>query len=156
MLKLSERGAKFITEPPHEGLSLIAYPDSAGVWTIGFGTTTLNGAPVTRGMEINTPVAWALFNGKMQEYLNAIERLVRVRLNQNQVDALASFTYNIGINGFASSSLLKAINAKLIINEDLFTRWNKITDPKTKKKIVSNGLTNRRKREYKLFMEEVS
>lgn len=74
-------------------------------------------------------------------------------LNQNQVDALASFTYNVGKFGFAKSSLLTALNSKLLITEDLFTRWNKVRiDGKL---VESNGLTDRRKKEYKLFISKV-
>lgn len=152
MYKLSAKGAKFITNPPHEGLSLKAYPDSGKVWTIGFGTTKLNGYPVSAGMEINEPVAWALFYGTIQEFIDHIERSVKVPLNQNQVDALASFTYNVGKFGFSKSSLLTAINAKMIINEDLFTRWNKIRVDGLL--VPSKGLTDRRKREFKLFMSQ--
>lgn len=152
MLKLSSKGAKFITDPPHEGLSLISYQDSKGVWTIGFGTTTLNGFPVQPGMTINEPVAWALFYGFCQGILDHIEKLVKVPLNQNQIDALVSFTYNLGKTAFAQSSLLTSINSKLIINEDLFTRWNKIRV--NGQLIPSNGLTARRQREYKLFMSK--
>lgn len=150
--KLSAKGAKFITDPPHEGLSLDSYPDSGNVWTIGFGTTTLNGSPVTRGMSINEAVAWALFYGKAQEYLDHIERVVKVPLNQNQIDALCSFTYNIGKAGFSSSSLLLAINHKLVINEDLFTRWNKVRVNDIL--VPVRGLTDRRKREYNLFISK--
>jgi lysozyme len=152
--RLSAKGAKFITNPPHEGLSLRSYPDSGGVWTIGFGTTMLNGYPVSEGMEINPPVAWALFYGKIQEFLDYIERLIKVPLNQNQIDALASLTYNIGKTGFSQSSLLTYINSNKPIVEDLFTRWNKI---RVKGVLTpSKGLIDRRKREYKLFMTEDS
>lgn len=150
--KLSAKGAKFITDPPHEGLKLTAYPDSAGVWTIGFGTTTLNGHPVSRGMAINELVAWALFYGKVKEYSDFLSRVVKVKLNQNQIDALISLVYNIGMGGFAESTLLRFINTNQIITEDLFTRWNKVRI--NGKLTPSKGLTARRKREYALFMSK--
>lgn len=152
MFRLSPRGAKFITDPPHEGLSLVSYLDSTSIWTIGFGTITINNSPVTKGMIINEVVAWALFYGKIQEYLNWIEAKVKVPLNQNQIDALTSLTYNIGKSAFSNSSLLTAINTEVTINESLFTRWNKITVNGIL--VPLNGLTNRRKREYELFMEK--
>lgn len=147
--KLSAKGAKFITDPPHEGLRLKSYPDSGGVWTIGFGTTTLNGFPVSAGMEINEVVAWALFYGKIKDYVDFLNRVVKVKLNQNQVDALVSLIYNIGMGGFAESTLLRFINTEQVITEDLFTRWNKVRINGVL--TPSNGLTNRRKREFKLF-----
>lgn len=152
VFKLSSRGAKFIIDPPHEGYSAKSYLDGASVWTIGFGTTRINGQPVTPGMIINEPVAWALFYGTIQDFLDHIQRLVKIPLNQNQIDALASFTYNIGKAGFGMSSLLTAINAKMIINEDLFTKWNKVRVNGVL--VPSNGLTARRKREFKLFMSK--
>jgi lysozyme len=67
---------------------------------------------------------------------------------------LTSFAYNVGINAFKNSTLLKMLNAgdnKLMV-ADQFMIWNKITD-KTGKKVVSNGLTNRRKAERELFLK---
>jgi lysozyme len=147
MFKLSDKGVKLLTNS--EGLELESYKDSANVWTIGYGTTTLNGYPVEPAMRINEQVAWALFMGKINETLDFIEKVVRVTLNQNQVDALCSFTYNLGKTNLLNSSLLTAINAKMIINEDLFTRWNKahVND----KLVELPGLTIRRKKEYALF-----
>jgi Phage-related lysozyme (muraminidase) len=150
MLSLSDRGRNYIKGK--EELRLQSYLDIGKIWTIGWGNTTINGAPVTEGMIINLPVAEALFNGKMQEFLDFIEKCVRVPLNQNQIDALASFIYNIGKSGFLNSSLLTAINAKMIINEDLFTRWNKVRVNGAL--VPSNGLTTRRKEEYNLFVEK--
>lgn len=149
-MKLGHRGANLITE--FEELRLESYPDLGGVWTIGFGTTKLNGQPISAGMKINEPVAWALFYGDVQESLNHIEKVVRVSLNQNQIDALCSFTYNLGTGALSNSSLLQSINAKLIINEDLFTRWNKVRIGGVLKPV--NGLTRRRKKEFDLFMDK--
>ena len=145
--KLGTKGFKLIIDI--EKLRLESYEDAVNVWTIGYGTTRLNGYPVSAGMVINEPVAHALMYGECQDILKLIENAVSINLNQNQVDALVSFAYNIGKQGFISSSLLTAINSKMIINEDLFTRWNKgrVNGVLT----VLNGLTKRRKREYQLF-----
>lgn len=150
MYKLGAKGAKFITT--FEALRLESYQDTKGVWTIGFGTTRLNGFPVQPGMTINEPVAWALFYGSAQEYIDWIEKLVRIPLNQNQVDALCSFTYNLGKTAFGQSSLLTALNAKMVINQDLFTRWNKI---RVNGQLTPlDGLTRRREAEYALFISK--
>ena len=69
---------------------------------------------------------------------------VRVPLTQNQYDALVSFTFNVGCNAFLNSTLLKKMrNNDYDANEIL--RWNKC------KGKVSKGLTERRKREMRLF-----
>lgn len=126
-----------------------AYKDPVGIWTIGYGTTKIYGSPVVEGMEINELVAIALMRGDLQEPLQIIERHVRVPLKQNQIDALASFIYNIGSGNFLDSSLLKVINTNKPVVEDLFTRWNKGTiDGKL---VTLDGLTKRRKREFRLY-----
>lgn len=149
MYKLGEDGERLIKSI--ESLRLESYKDVVNIWTIGWGTTDLNGASITEGMIINEPVAEALFRGKVQEFLDFIQNTVRIDLKQNQVDALCSLIYNIGKRAFLSSSLLIAINAKMIINEDLFTRWNK--GHINGQLIELNGLTKRRKKEYSLFIE---
>lgn len=148
-MKLGEVGFKLITS--FESLKLDSYKDQAGVWTIGYGTTKLNGAPVTPGMTINERVAEALFYGEIDRVVKVVTRFVVVPLNQNQLDALVSFCYNVGDGAFISSTLINYINNRKVITEDLFTRWNKYTDPNTGEKKVSNGLTRRRKSEYLLF-----
>ena len=148
---LGQNGFKLITGI--EQLRLIAYLDQAGVWTIGWGTTRLNGQPVKEGMVINDLVADTLFRGDIASTIIGVSLVVdEKRLTQNQQDALISLAYNIGLGGFKSSTLAKTINSGGGIYEDLFTRWNRYTDPVTKKKKVSNGLTRRRKLEYELFM----
>jgi len=150
MSKLAKRGRDLILSS--EGLRLESYQDAAGVWTIGYGTISLNGSPVISGMIINKLVASALLEGKVQEYLDFIDKCVRITLNQNQIDALASFTYNLGKGALLNSSLLTAINNKMIINEDLFTRWNKAHV--NGQLVVLLGLTERREAEYELFMSK--
>jgi lysozyme len=148
--KLGSKGAKLITG--FERLRLESYSDVAGIWTIGFGNTTLNGYPVAAGMIINEPVAWALFYGSIQDYLDFIGKIIRIDLNQNQVDALCSFTYNLGKSALAHSGLLTAINSKFIVNEELFTIWNKARIDGRLTPL--DGLTRRREAEFDLFMSK--
>lgn len=148
--KLGSAGSRLITG--FEALRLESYLDNAGIWTIGYGTTRLNGIEVSAGMKINEPVAWALFYGDCTDRLLMLEKAVLINLNQNQVDSLVSFSYNIGKSGFISSSLLTAINAKMIVNEDLFTRWNKVRVNGVL--VPSDGLTKRRIKEYQLYMNK--
>ena len=79
--------------------------------------------------------------------LAKVERCIndaRVPLTQNQYDALVSFTFNVGCNAFLNSTLLKKIrNNDYDANEIL--RWNKSNGK------VIKGLTERRKREMRLF-----
>lgn len=153
MIILSPKGDQFLKDNEESGeFSPEAYLDSVGIPTIGYGSTRINGMPVEMGMKINLPVAEALFYGEVRPILLFIARVVHVPLNQNQIDALVSFIYNIGMGGFSESSILKCINTHKPIVEDLFTRWNKGTIDGHL--VTINGLTLRRKREYKLFMEK--
>ena len=74
-----------------EGLRLKAYRCPAGVWTIGYGHT----AGVTAGQTCTLKQAedWLKADvAKVERYVNALP----YHLNQNQYDALVSFTYNCG------------------------------------------------------------
>jgi lysozyme len=77
-----------------------------------------------------------------------INHVVAVPLTQNQLDALVIFTYNVGEDAFAHSTMLQLLNAKQYTNAaNQFDRW--VYD----KGVVSNGLVNRRKAEKALFLE---
>ncbi len=55
--------------------------------------------------------ALELLHQDAQQALSAIERLVTVSMSQPQLDALASFVFNVGVGAFAQSTLLKVLNA---------------------------------------------
>lgn len=75
---------------------------------------------------------------------------VTVALNQNQFDALVSLTYNIGTGAFASSTLLKKLNAGDYKGAAAqFDVWNKAGGKRMQ------GLVNRRSTERKLFEKAV-
>ena len=52
-----------------------------------------------------------LFQQDLRPVEAAIQRFVRVYLMQNQVDALASWIFNVGVEAFYGSTLLKRLNA---------------------------------------------
>ena len=51
-----------------------------------------------------------LFDGDIRPVERAIVRLVKVELEEKQFDALASFTYNLGIGTLTASMLLRRLN----------------------------------------------
>lgn len=133
-----------------EGWRATAYPDPATggePLTIGYGHTSAAGAPaVKRGMTITRAEGEAILRRDLQKYVAAVEKLVKVPLNDNQFGALVSFCYNVGPGNFKSSSVLERVNAKRF--EDVPLRlllWNKANGK------TMRGLTSRRVDEGNLF-----
>ena len=88
-----------------EGLRLEAYLDAAGVPTIGYGHT---GRDVKLGDRITKYWANDLLRRDVEAAEKAIDRL-GLTLTQGQLDALVSFTFNLGIDRLAKSTLLQTI-----------------------------------------------
>jgi GH24 family phage-related lysozyme (muramidase) len=147
-MNISQNGVDLIKN--FEGLRLKAYYDSAGVLTIGYGWThPVDGVKIYPGMAINAETAERLLKTGLVSYENDVNRLVKVKLNQNQFDALVSFAYNLGSGALSTSTLLKKLNAGDYTGAaDEFLRWNKAGGK------VLPGLTLRRKAERKLFLTE--
>jgi len=152
-MQISEHGLKIIKN--FEGLSLSAYRDVAGVWTIGYGSTRYHdGRRVKPGDRLASELqADALFKNTLGQYENAVNEYVKVPLTQNQFDALVSFTYNEGTGALKESTLLVKLNEKNYKEAAAhFLAWDKITDPKTGKKVIWDTLVQRRKEESQLFL----
>jgi len=130
-----------------EGLKLNAYICPAGVPTIGYGTTRVNGQPVQMGSVITESQASGYLKSDLQQFESAVNAAVKVPLTQNQFDALVSFTYNLGAGNLRSSTLLKKLNASDYAGAaDEFPKWNKAGG----KELA--GLTRRRNAERDLFL----
>lgn len=139
-MKTSDKGIELIKR--HEELRLKAYQCPAGVWTIGYGST----GGVRPGDVITEAQAEAL----LREDIRTVEREVgrhKLNINQNQFDALVSFTFNVGSGNFRSSTLLKRIKENPdhpdIPNQ--FRRWVNAGGKKL------GGLVKRREEESKLY-----
>ena len=132
------------------GLYLKAYQDSGGVWTIGYGSTYDfdKQRKVQQGDIITAEQAQKWLEITTSKDAAEIKNLVLVPLNNNELNALISFVYNVGINAFKASSLLRLLNSgtdkKLVA--DQFDRW--VYDNGVKVK----GLISRRNAEKKLFL----
>lgn len=146
-MKTSNSGINLIKG--FEGKRLKAYDDGVGVWTIGFGTIKYpNGVRVKKGDTCTESQAEQYLRNDLVVFENALNRLVKVSLNQNQFDALVSLTYNIGTGAFKDSTLLKKLNAKDYKGAaEQFPRWNRGGGR------VLNGLVKRRKIEMELFLK---
>lgn len=130
----------------YEGFKAFAYLCPAGVWTVGFGTTRINGQPINESHKVTVTEANVLLESDLKKFEDSINSLVKVELNQNQFDALVSFVYNLGAENFKKSTLLKKINVgEFSEAAEEFLKWNK-----AKGKILT-GLTRRRQAEKSLF-----
>ena len=122
--------------------------------TIGFGSTYYpDGKKVTlQDKEITEEKAFEILEYiANKDFGSNINKVVKVPLNQNQFDALVSFSYNIGNENFNSSTLLRWLNQGNYKEASMqLLRWNK------SKGIVLNGLTKRRKSEKALFDKAIS
>ena len=96
---------------PFEGFRATPYRCSAQVWTIGYGTTRLNGAPVTMttpAVDEETAERWAMED--LEGRLRAVHRLVAVPLRPRQEAALIDFCYNLGTGALKASTLRAKLN----------------------------------------------
>ena len=101
----------------------LIYLDTGGVATGGYGhTKSLTRSMV--GLPVDPVQADIWLRADVQDAVDAVNRLVTVRLTQHQFDALVDFTFNEGMGNLASSTLLKLINAKNFADADeQFERW---------------------------------
>lgn len=144
-MKTSNSGIDLICS--FEGLRLKAYDDGVGVWTIGYGTTAINGVAVKKGDTCTLEQAKSYMASDLKQFESAVNQ-VKVPLNQNQYDALVSLAYNIGVSAFLSSTLFKKLNVKDYKGAaEQFGRWNRAGGR------VLNGLVKRRKIEMELFLK---
>ncbi len=140
-----EKGLALIKQ--FEGLRLDAYICPAGVPTIGYGTTKVNGQAVKVPSTITESQANDYLKSDVKTFEQAVNSAVTVPVTQNQFDALVSFTYNLGPGNLRSSTLLKKLNAKDYAGAaDEFPKWNKSGG----KELA--GLTRRRNAERDLFL----
>ncbi len=158
-MEMSEHGLELLKQ--WEGFELNEYKDSAGLPTIGVGHLITNSEQVSGEIVIDgVPVQYA--NGLTDEQVLAllsqdvkpaeqtVNKGVKVALNQDQFDALVSFTFNVGGGNFNSSTLLKVLNQGQYDQvPDQLRRWNKAGGK------VVQGLVNRRENEIKLWNGQI-
>lgn len=95
-----------------EGCILHPYLDSVNIPTIGFGNTFYrSGARVKMtDPKITRKEAVELFRYILKYFETSVWSITRDDINQNQFNALISFAYNVGVEGFKNSTLLRLIN----------------------------------------------
>ena len=103
MYKLEKQIVNFIAR--WEGFSPLVYKCPAGIKTFGYGSL-LKKYPHVQ-FPISKYKAKEILTIEMYKYLCAVQYLIRVPLNNNQLTALTSFTYNLGTNALKRSTLRK-------------------------------------------------
>lgn len=131
-----------------EGCRLKAYQDSAGIWTIGYGTTTAAGfGTIGPGMTITQDQADEWLAAGLVKYEAGVMKALTRSPTQNQFDAMVSLCYNIGPGAFAKSSVARLFNGGDVHGAaDAFLMWNRAGGK------VLPGLSSRRRKERERFL----
>ena len=127
-----------------EGFEPKAYLCPANVWTIGYGRTK----NVKEGDELTELQAERDLLEELDEFAEQVLNTVKISLDQNELDALTSWTYNLGVGNLHSSTLLKKLDSgDKNSDPSEMVRWNKAAGK------VLAGLTRRREAEAKLWAQ---
>lgn len=126
-----------------EGCKLTAYLCPAGIPTIGYGHTH----NVKLGDTCTQQQADEWLEDDFFRATSDVKAVVKVPLTDNQLDALASFVFNLGVRKLIQSTLLKKLNAKDYTGAaNEFDKWVFAAGKKL------NGLIARRAAEKALFL----
>ena len=109
-MKLNGKGYKALHD--REGLRLKPYLDTKGIPTIAMGNTYYeDGRKVTmQDKALTIEQAGNLATVTADKFAFQVDSLLKSKVNQNQFNALVSLAYNIGINGFRNSTVLRKVN----------------------------------------------
>lgn len=145
MRHVTQNGLNLIKE--FEGLSLTEYKDVVGYRTIGYGHLLRASEGYPRG--ITEEDAENILKKDLGNAEWAIGQFITVPLNDNQFDALASFTFNLGGESLRSSTLRKKLNSGDYPGAaDEFKKWVNAGG------VPVEGLKKRREKERELFLKE--
>jgi GH24 family phage-related lysozyme (muramidase) len=138
-----------------EGCHLVAYSCPAGVWTIGWGNTQIDGRPVRQGDKISQVTADTMLRDNVEQFAAQLYTLIPAakKYGGNQQAALLSWLYNVGGGAVEESTLRRRLNAgesaQVVIPQEL-PKWDKANG----KPLA--GLTRRRAAEVELFVGKQS
>jgi lysozyme len=118
-----------------------------GSWTIGYGHTRT----AREGVEITEADADALLIYDLAAVTKAINEWVFSPLTQNQFDALVAFVFNIGLQNFRRSSVLRRLNEGAHLQAACAMEMWRTADFEGER-IVIDALVRRRSAEMALFL----
>lgn len=129
-----------------EGCRLEAYPDpgtGGAPWTIGWGAT---GPGIKQGVRWTQAQADDRLAQDVERFMRGVKSLLKRPAADNQLGAMTSLAYNIGLGAFRGSTLLRLFNSGETAGAaKQFDRWNRAGGR------VLNGLTRRRADERAVF-----
>lgn len=131
---------------PFEGKVNRTYLDPVDILTSCYGHT---GPELQKGQVFTDEQCLSQLAEDLVRHDRQMMRFVRVPLTDEQHAAFLSFTYNVGVNSFKNSTLLRKLNQydyEGACNE--LKRWNKANGR------VLNGLTKRREAERDMCLGE--
>ncbi|HEY2356410.1 MAG TPA: lysozyme, partial [Phenylobacterium sp.] len=130
-----------------EGYRRVAAQLPDGRWTIGHGHTLT----ARQGAEVSPDDAEALLLYDLIAVAHALNEAVFTPLTQNQFDALGSFAFNIGLDNFHRSGVLRRLNEGATIQAACSMElWRKAEVGG--QRIVIDSLVRRRASEKALFL----
>lgn len=154
-MQVGQRGKNLFKE--WEGLVTHEYLDSGGAPTIGIGhlltrsertsgKIMIKGQPLDYRNGLTEQQCWDLLDQDLDVTEQTVNTAVTVPLNQNQFDALVSFTFNVGDGAFRGSTLLRLLNQGQYSQVPAqLRRWTKDNGHEVQ------GLINRRAKEITLW-----
>lgn len=118
-----------------------------GRWTIGYGHTLT----AREGAEVSEKDAEALLLYDLISVAHTVNDLTYTPLNQNQFDALCCFAFNIGLDNFRRSAVLRRLNEGQLLQAACgMELWRKADFEG--ERIVIDALVRRRAAEKTLFL----
>lgn len=130
-----------------EGLRQLAAQLPDGRWTIGYGHTLT----AREGAKVSEADAEALLMYDLIAVAHSVNELTYAPLNHNQFDALCAFAFNIGVENFRRSSVLRRLNEGSPLQAaGAMEMWRKADFEG--ERIVVDALVRRRSVEKTLFL----
>ena len=143
--KISPAGIELIKS--FEGYRRRAAQLADGRWTIGYGHTK----SAREGAEVSEADATALLLYDLMAVTSAVNDLTFTPLTQNQFDALVCFAFNVGVETFRKSTVLRRVNEGSMLQAACsFEMWRKAEFEG--ERIVVDALVRRRAAEKALFL----
>lgn len=130
----------------YEGVRYRAYSDPVGILTVCYGETQ----GVDQNRIYSDEDCRLMLEQRVGEFAGQVQGLIALPQPDSRIAALTSFAYNVGIENFRTSTLLRKLNAGDAVGAcNELPRWNK-----AKGKVLP-GLVTRREAERQLCLKGI-